>query len=342
MATIARSRMHTSMSKIGFTLGKFAPLHKGHQRVLHLAEAEMDKVIALIYDAPEQTSIPLSKRADWIRQLHPSVEVIEGVNGPTVTGRSLEVMRIQEDYVKRMLQGRSITHFYSSEFYGEHMSRALGALDRRVDCSRTTVPISASRIRQAPFAYRHFVDPFVYRDLIVNVALLGAPSTGKTTLAQALAEHFNTQWLPEYGREYWELHQVDRRLTAQQLVEIAHGHLEREEEALLASDRFLFTDTNVLTTAIFAKYYHGDVHPELARLADASASRYDLIVLCSDDIPYDGTWDRSGEGSRSVMQAMITDDLHQRGIAYHVASGDLHTRISQVASLLQVRWKLMP
>jgi hypothetical protein len=57
---------------------------------------------------------------------------------------------------------------------------------------------------------------------------VGAPSTGKSTLAQQAAGAFMTEWVPEYGREYWEKHQVDRRLSAAQLVEIAEGHRDRE------------------------------------------------------------------------------------------------------------------
>jgi HTH-type transcriptional repressor of NAD biosynthesis genes len=135
------------------------------------------------------------------------------------------------------------------------MSAALGAVNRLVDWTtesiweqRITVPISATQIRAAPFRYRQFLHPLVYRDLIINVVFLGAPSTGKTTLAEALATHYQTVWMPEYGREYWETHQVDRRLSLPQLEEIATGHLERENELLGKANRYLFTDTNALTT----------------------------------------------------------------------------------------------
>ena len=328
------------MKRIGLALGKYAPLHKGHQMVIETALAEMEQVVVLIYDAKEQTSIPLAKRAAWIRTLYPQVEVIEGTNGPTESGSSSEVMKVQEAYVRKMLEEREVTHFYSSEFYGEHMSRSLGALDRRVDESRTRFPISATLIRKAPYGYRHFLEPVVYRDLIVNVALLGAPSTGKSTLAEALAAHHRTCWMPEFGREYWEQHQIDRRLSEFQLVEIAQGHIEREEALLQQSREFLFTDTNALTTAIFSRYYHGSVHPTLIRIAEDCANRYDLVLLCSDDIPYDATWDRSGLGNRSEMQAMIRIDLQQRDIPFHEVHGNLNERIARVDHLLGTARKL--
>lgn len=74
--------------------------------------------------------------------------------------------------------------------------------------------------------------------------------------------------MPEYGREYWETHQVDRRLSLEQLEDIAVGHLEREEAHLAQANRYLFTDTNALTTYRFSLYYHGNATPYLAELAN--------------------------------------------------------------------------
>jgi NadR type nicotinamide-nucleotide adenylyltransferase len=320
--------------KRGLTLGKYAPFHRGHQLVIETALAEMDEVQVVIYDAPE-THIPLSVRAAWIRSLYPQVEVIEARNGPTAVGYSAEIKRIHERYLIDTLKIEGITHFYSSEPYGEHMSAALGAVDRRVDEQRKTVPISATQIRENPYALRSFVDPVVYRNLVVNVVLLGAPCSGKTTLAQQLAVEFGTQWMPEYGREYWEAHQVERRLTPEQLLEIAQGHLVREDQKLLQANRYLFTDTNALTTAHFAKDYHGSVQPELAQLADQAVSRYQLVLLCAIDFPYVDSWDRSGEVNRQHFQSEIIAELHKRKLDYFEITGSVTERVAQVKGILQ-------
>ena len=98
--------------------------------------------------------------------------------------------------------------------------------------------MSATAIRRDPFSLREYLHPRVYRDLITNVVFLGAPSTGKTTLAAHMAHEFATVWMPEYGREYWERHHAERRLTPEQLVEIAEGHLQREEALIAQADRY--------------------------------------------------------------------------------------------------------
>ncbi|WP_204140833.1 AAA family ATPase [Halomicronema sp. CCY15110] len=326
----------------GLTLGKFAPLHKGHQLLIETALAEMDEVIVMIYDCSEVTTTPLPIRANWIRQLYPMVQVIEAWNGPTEIGDTPAIKQAHEAYILQQLQGISITHFYCREFYGEHVSQALSAQNRLVDWTpnstwqeRCAVPISATQIRRHLYQHRQYLDPLVYRDLIINVVFLGAPSTGKTTLAAALAEALQTVWMPEYGREYWETHQVDRRLTLGQLEAIAIGHLEREEDLLSRANRYLFTDTNALTTWHFARDYHGTATPRLQHLADRCAARYDLVFLCDTDIPYADTWDRSGAAHREVFQKQMVSDLRIRKIPFFPVQGDLKTRIGYVKQILQ-------
>jgi HTH-type transcriptional repressor of NAD biosynthesis genes len=320
------------MMSRGLTLGKFAPLHQGHQDLIGTAIGEVDELVVVVYDSPEVTTVPLGVRAGWIRSLYPQVTVVEAWEGPTEVGDDPRIRRAHEDYVLGTLGIGGITHFYSGEFYGDHMSRALGARDRRVARAR---PVSGTAVRADPFAHRGLVDPLVYRDLVTHVVLLGAPGTGKTTLAAALAEAHGTVWTPEYGREYWERHQRDRRLTPGQLVEIAEGHLVREDAHLLDADGVLFTDTDARTTALFARAYHGHVPPRVAELADAARSRYDLVVVCDTDIPYPDTWDRSGEADRRVFQRRVLDDLRARRTPFVVVRGDVDARVAAVGALLR-------
>lgn len=322
------------MKTVGLTLGKFAPFHRGHQLVVETALREMDAVIVLLYDSPEVTDVPLPVRSAWVRTLYPAVRVIEAWSGPTETGNTPEIQRRHEEYILHLLNGQHITHFYSSEFYGDHVSAALGAVNRQVDAARTTVPISGTRLRAEPFRYRAFLDPLVYRDLVTNVVFMGAPSTGKTTLTERMAREFNTAWMPEYGREYWETHQVERRLTPAQLVELAEGHLLREEALRYEANGFLFTDTNALTTYLFSHYYHGFAEPRLAALASATVQHYDLVFLCDTDIPYDDTWDRSGAVMRETFQRRIIAELSARRIPYLVVQGDLDERAAFVRRML--------
>ncbi|MFC4305332.1 AAA family ATPase [Cohnella boryungensis] len=321
------------MKTLGLTLGKFASLHKGHQFMFDTALKEVDELIVVIYDT-QVTTIPLHVRAGWIRKLYPTVRVIEAWDGPDGYSNDREHEIREEQYILGLLKGEQVTHFYSSEFYGEHMSLALGAVDRRVDEERRLVPISATRIRENPYENRRFLSDIVYRDLITKVVFVGAMSTGKSTLTEALAKRYGTTFASEYGRDYWTEHQVDRRIGLEAFDEIAVGHLEREEKALLDANRYLFVDTNAITTYMFALDYHGRAPELLTRIALENAGRYDLYFLCEDDIPYDDTWDRSGDQKRKVFHKQIIADLKERRIPYIPLKGSLEERMRKVDEVL--------
>lgn len=321
------------MKKKGLTLGKFAPLHKGHQYLFETALKEVDELIIIIYDT-SATTIPLPIRANWIRNLYPGVTVIEAWDGPDGYSNERAYEIKEELYVQSLLKGEKITHFYSSEFYGAHMSLSMGAIDRRVDERRVQVPISATKVRENPYQYREFISDIVYKDLITKIVFVGAMSTGKSTIAEALAKTFDTSFVPEYGREYWKKNQVDRRISFEAFDEITTGHIECEEAIILKANKYLFVDTNAITTYMFALDYHGKASVLLTQIAIENASRYDLFFLCDDDIAYDDTWDRSGEQKRKIFHKQIITDLNKRKIPYILLQGSLEARMSKVSRVL--------
>lgn len=318
----------------GLTLGKFAPFHRGHQMLVETALAEVDELVVMVY-ATDVTDVPLQVRAGWIRALYPTVRIIEAWDGPDGYGDTPEICGEQETYILKKLGRLRVTHFYSSEFYGDHVSRALDAVDRRIDEARSAVPISGTALRADYFAGREYIAPQIYADLITKVCFMGAPSTGKTTLARVMAEQHKTVWMPEYGAEYWLEHQVDRRITLEQFEAIAPEHNRREDTLTLRSRNYLFCDTNPITTYVFAKDYHGCAGPVLTRLAREAERRYDLFFLCDMDIPYADTWDRSGDQKRKWFQNQIVGDLAERRVPFFRVSGPLEERVAQVNTILR-------
>lgn len=150
--------------KIGLIVGKFAPLHKGHQFLIEKALKKMDKVIILVYQAPKNINISLKKRAGWLRTLYPSIKVIEGRGAPTERGTDPSITQKNIDYVKRVVR-EPITHVFSSEKYGELLSQALGAENVVVDEKRERFPVSGTAVRLNPEDYKKYLDPIVYEDL---------------------------------------------------------------------------------------------------------------------------------------------------------------------------------
>ena len=151
--------------KIGLTIGKFAPLHKGHQFLIETALKDMDELVVMIYDQPGVTNIPLEVRAGWINKLYPKVKVVEAYESPKIIGKDDEAIRAQVNYILKKIRGTKITHFYSSEWYGEFVAKALKAENVLVDPERKKYPISASLTRENLEKYKDMLDPMVYEDV---------------------------------------------------------------------------------------------------------------------------------------------------------------------------------
>lgn len=328
----------------GLCLGKYAPFHLGHKHILDTAAIECDNVLVMVYDCPEIIDIPASVRADWIRRKYAfrNFHVLECYRSPKETGYSKRAMKAQEEYILHCLGNNKIHRFYSAEKYGEHVSKALGAKDRRLSKIHN---ISATMIRSNLFECKYMVLPEVYRDFIANIVFLGGPSTGKTTIAEKMAGIFSTSWMPEYGRGYWEQHQCARILTPGQLVDIAYYHVQHENNHMLSCNKYLFTDTNAITTLLFHKYYHGsDFRPSdaMISLADECSSRYDIVFLCEPDFPMDDTWDRSGDAQRDIMQQWHREELIKRKIPFYTLSGTVAQRARKVEAVLKKFKKWSP
>lgn len=147
--------------KIGFTIGKFAPFHKGHEFLIETALKEMDKVIVVVYDT-DVIDIPTVKRAEWIKKMYPNVEIKYAFNPPSQYGLDKESVDIQMKYLTNIMKDEKPTHFYSSEKYGASVAEYMNIVDRRVDSQRKNVPISASTVRQDLEKNKNYLETEVY------------------------------------------------------------------------------------------------------------------------------------------------------------------------------------
>lgn len=153
--------------KIGFTIGKFAPFHKGHQFLIETALKEMDKLIVVVYDT-NVINIPTEKRANWIKKLYPNVEIRFAHNPPSKYGLDDESVNIQMEYLSKIIGNENVTHFYSSEEYGAAVAKYMNIIDRRVDNDRKVIPIRATDLRNNIDKNKNWLNEEVYLDYKKN------------------------------------------------------------------------------------------------------------------------------------------------------------------------------
>ena len=166
----------------------------------------------------------------------------------------------------------------------------------------------------------------------VRVAILGAESSGKSTLAAALAERYGTVWVPEYLREFFFIQ--GRVPVAEDQYGIALTQVEREDAAAAQARQLLFCDTTPLMTAVYSRHYFAGADARLAALA--AGNHYGLTLVTAPDSPWvaDGL-QRESEAVRQLIYRYLLDELDARGIAYHVLRDSLDARLEQAAPLLQ-------
>jgi len=168
--------------------------------------------------------------------------------------------------------------------------------------------------------------------LVKRIAILGAESSGKSTLAEALARRYDTVWVPEYLREFVDAHA--RTPYEDDQFGIARTQREREDAASLEAKRFLFCDTTPLMTALYSRVYWGRVDAQLAALD--TRHDYALTLVTAPDTPWepDGL-QRESEAVRQRVHRMLRETLAARGIDYVLLQGDLPQRMRQVEALLE-------
>ena len=166
---------------------------------------------------------------------------------------------------------------------------------------------------------------------MMRVAIVGAESTGKTTLATALAEHYQTTWVPEFGRLYTEARRPRGELWHSDEFTFIAVEQARMEDALAAiANRVLICDTDPLATAIWHERYLE--RPSTEVLATAAGRRYDLYVLTDVNTPFVQDDIRDGEAIRHWMHDRFVAELSRLATPVLFVSGTHEERMAAAVS----------
>jgi HTH-type transcriptional regulator, transcriptional repressor of NAD biosynthesis genes len=161
---------------------------------------------------------------------------------------------------------------------------------------------------------------------VKRVVLLGAESTGKSTLAAALARRYDTVWNPEYGRPYTQIgREREAAWTSEEFTHIARIHCWYEDFLAELARDVLFVDTDAFTTAVFHEVYLGRPTSAFAELA---ARRYDLFVVCGLDVPWRHDGIREFDEQRRTMHDRYVARATESGSPWVLVEGPLEERLA--------------
>ena len=169
----------------------------------------------------------------------------------------------------------------------------------------------------------------------LRVVLYGPESTGKTTLAKALADHYQTSWVPEFARSYlqekWDKQQAV--CTLADLPIIAQGQLAAENTAIAQANRLIFCDTNILVTKVWSEtHFEGYCAPELNTIL--AQTHYDLYLLTSVDVPWEKDDLRDRPNDREQMFIYFKQQLEAYNFPFLVLEGSLEERIQKAVNTI--------
>lgn len=271
--------------KSGYILGKFFPFTLGHKHLIDSGLEQCEKLTVLICSLKSE-NIPGELRFSWLKEVYkkePRITIKHcSEELPQYPEEDQNFWNIWIDVAKRYCPS-DIDVILTSENYGDTYAKYLGINHYMVDIDRKTVPISGTKVRGNPLKNWKFIPTEVKPFFVKRVAIMGPESTGKSTLTENLANYFNTNFVPEYGRLIYE---IENKVEIKDFIPISKGRQEIEDWMIKSSNKFIFCDTEDITTYIFSKMYCPGEYLSteeyfLKQLNDKK--KYDLYLLLKPD-----------------------------------------------------------
>jgi HTH-type transcriptional repressor of NAD biosynthesis genes len=321
----------------GVVVGKFYPPHRGHRHLIDVAVSKSDRVTVLVVDGREEDP-PAETRAAWLRELHPDA-IVKVTRDIQRDEDSVAWARATREAVR----GQTIDKVFNSEPYGTAWAAAIceqqGTDCENVFVGRGLVRISGTEVRSDPARYWDSIDAPVRAHYVERVCIVGAESTGSTTLARSLAAAYETIWVPEYGRDYtvekFTIGTGDKWLPSDFLRIALEQNALEDRMAREAPVGIMLCDTDSLATALWEEVYLGSTSDAVWRAADAHGAPYALYLLTDHvGVPWEQDGLRLGDETRSAMTARFEEVLSARGLPWLKVSGTRSARLSQAVDAI--------
>jgi HTH-type transcriptional regulator, transcriptional repressor of NAD biosynthesis genes len=310
----------------GLFIGSFNPVHNGHIEVLKFALTQVETLTVLFcYESDEK--IPAVLRGQWLQSICRKIGQgriqIEGICEPSLSyskKSSRTVSKAWADYV--LLKFGHFNAVFGSEKYVEYLAEYMNCEAQVFDRQRLKTPVSSTLIRNKPFKYWEHIPSVVRPFFVKKICFFGSESTGKSTMAKILAEHYQTEWVPEMARDILG----DRRCEITDFPQIAYTQTGEVLRKTLSANKILLCDSDLIITELYARIYFNECPQVVLDLQ--KIIHYDLYLFFEIDVPWvaDGTRDLGDPEVRARMRDLFKNALIERHIPFVTISGNWEER----------------
>jgi len=320
-----------SNPKVGLTIMKAMPLHRGHELMIEFGSKMMDRLWVVV-SGKLTDSIPVATRYNWVceyveRNNLRNVGVIYHIdespapvnvdeNGTVLDPEFQEYWK--NEFIRILPHGcLPLTHFVSSDMYGKTMADLLGIKWLPVDPKREMVNISATLIRNDPVTHFGMISDVAKPYFTRKIAIVGPESSGKSTMIEELADFFGSETVNEYGRTLSEVKGND--MTKEDFLDIMNG-----QQALIdivsnkAMSPFVFIDTEAYTTYLFSKIYLGEYMDEILEFGHNQEIDHYIVLSPNVDWVDDGTRVLGDQQKREQFFEEIINILQKQDKSFEV------------------------
>jgi NadR type nicotinamide-nucleotide adenylyltransferase len=360
----------------GLVIGKFYPPHVGHEYLIRTAALHSRAVTVAVLGASAE-KITIEQRVHWLRDAfasEPHVRIVGALDDAPVDYNDAVIWQAHIDIMRDAIrQADASGHplppvdvVFTSESYGDRMAGYFNSPHVCLDQTRSLYAISGTAVRADIPGQWHMLSPAVQAGMALRVIVVGAESTGTTTLSRDLVTGLRerggvwerTQWVAEYGREYSANLLALARATNPQatafdlvwqeadFVQIAREQCLRENTAAARGSPLLVCDTDAMATCIWHERYMGCGSATVNAIAEAMPARAIYILTSDEDVPFEDDGLRDGEHLRQWMTQRFREALSMQQTPWFEVHGTPSTRcqtaLEVVEALMAERWDFAP
>lgn len=318
----------------GLVFGKFMPIHNGHLALIQFAKSHCQElIISMSYTINDP--IDRKIRFEWLKQIFENDKQVRlEMHLDDFHDESLELFeatKLWAEFINDKFP--HIEAFFCSEPYGEPLSFHLKLPCHYFDIDRNKIPISATAIRNNPFENWTHIPRVVQPYFVKKICLFGPECVGKTSLSEKLAEIFETEFVHEVARDLLSNNEnIDEGI----LIEIASKQIELVKNKIKNSNKFLFCDTDAITTQIYSQHYLGNVSQKLKEIENEI--KYDFYFLLDIDLEWQYDPLRDLGDRRAEMFSIFKENLEKRGMVYEIISGRWNGRLEKIKNSLKTMY----